>query len=343
MTYAPIIIPTLSRDKHFIRLMESLRKNPWSKYTDIYVGLDYPPSDKYRNGYDKICTYLERGFQEFNKVIVIKHKKNIGSSANLRHLINIVMDKYDRFIKTDDDAEFSPNFIEYMNKCLVEYEKDENVIAVTGYSYPIEWKTSEGATVLKENFSCPMWGTGFWREKYIKVYDYIFNEKKIGRNIDSIIKSGALDKMLDVSRNEFVTLCLSPDFEKTLAARMSDVSFRMYTVIQDKYIVVPTISKVRNWGFDGTGEYCQNTLKTNKKRITAGNYEYAFQSIDTSNVFTVKEDKLEDNEGNRKLMNKFDPLSLKAKLIMNGKLALFYIMGEKRFHKLTLFIRRNFK
>lgn len=339
MTYAPIIIPTLSRDVHFIRLLESLRRNSWAKFTDVYVGLDYPPSDAHKDGYNKICAYLDNSFSEFNELIVIKQKKNIGSSTNLRNLINVVTEKYDRFIKTDDDAEFSPNFLEYMNICLEKYKDDPDIIAVTGYSYPIGWKTSEGATILKENFSCPMWGTGFWREKYREAYDFIAVERRLGTGVGSIIKSRAINEMLDVAKYEFINLCLSPDFEKTLAARMSDVSFRMYTAIQKKYIIVPTVSKVRNWGFDGTGVYCPK-LSIIGSKVVAGNYDYAVQAIDSSDHFILREDTLEDNEWNRKLMNEFDPLSMSKRLKMKIKLILFHIVGHKGFNKLTYFVRR---
>lgn len=343
MIYAPIIIPTLCRYEHLVRLMESLKNNTWAQYTDVYVALDYPPSKEYEEGYNSICKYLESDFSCFANFYVIRRTYNVGSFENCESVINQILTKYDRFIRTDDDAEFSPNFLEYMNKCLMEYEKDENVIAVTGYSYPIKWKTSVGATIFKENFSVPMWGTGFWRDKYKVTYDYIYRDKRLGRDAGFVLENRTIKGMLDVAKYEFINLCLSLEYKNTLAARMCDVALRMYTVIQDKYIIVPTISKVRNWGFDGSGEYCQKTSNIKKKTITARNYEYAFQPIDISNDFSIKEDTLCDNESNRKLLNKFDPLFLKDKLKMNGKLALFYIIGEKRFHKLTLFIRRNFK
>ena len=343
MKCAPIIIPTLCRDTHFIRLIESLKRNSWAKYTDVFIGLDYPPSEKYREGYNNICQYLRGNFNDFKSFNVIRRTENYGSSRNLKELRDLVLINYDRFIRTDDDAEFSPNFLEYINKCLEKYKDDSDVIAVTGYSYPIKWKTSEDATILKENFSCPMWGTGFWKNKYYEMCDYISNYKGLGRDARFIIKSGSIKKMLDVAKFEFISLCLSPDFEKTLASKMSDVALRMYIATHDKYVIVPTISKVRNWGFDGTGEYCSNTSNTNEKLITAGNYEYALQPIDSSNIFNLREDTLDNNEGNRKLMNNFEPLSLKQNMIMNGKLALFYVLCEKRYHKLTLFIRRKFK
>lgn len=340
MTYAPIIIPTLSRDKHFIRLIESLRKNSWAKHTDIYIGLDFPPSDRHADGYNKICTYLENKFPEFNKIIVIKHKKNIGSGANLRHLTMIVMEQYDRFIKTDDDAEFSPNFIEYMNKCLMKYQDEPNVIAVTGYSYPIEWHTSEGATVLKENFSCPMWGTGFWRDKYKKIHKYISQEKGLGIDADYIIKSGGMNKMLNVAKYEFANLCLSPEFENTLAAKMSDIAVRMYTATHDKYIIVPTTSKVRNWGFDGSGEYCQEVTIAHEGNATAKNYVYHQQPIDTSNSFELIEDTLNANDKNKDIMDAFDVLSPTSRLKMYAKVYLYRFIGRNRFHKLTRLVSK---
>lgn len=341
MTYAPIIIPTLSRDKHFIRLIESLRKNSWAKHTDIYIGLDFPPSDRHADGYNKICTYLENKFPEFNKIIVIKHKKNIGSGANLRHLTMIIMEQYDRFIKTDDDAEFSPNFIEYMDKCLMKYQDDPNVIAVTGYSYPIEWHMSEGATVLKENFSCPMWGTGFWRDKYKKIHKYISQEKGLGRDADYIINSGGMNKMLNVAKYEFVNLCLSPEFKDTLAAKMSDIAMRMYMATYDKYIIVPTISKVRNWGFDGSGEYCQEAIVEYEGKITARNYVYHQQPIDTQESFNLIEDTLNANDQNKDIMDAFDVLPIVAKIKIYCKLRLYCLIGRQLYCKFLRITRKE--
>ena len=62
MVYAPILIPTLCRDEHFIRCIESLKKNSWAEYTDVYVALDFPAKESHWDGYKKICTYLEGYF-----------------------------------------------------------------------------------------------------------------------------------------------------------------------------------------------------------------------------------------------------------------------------------------
>ena len=80
---APILIPTLNRYTHFIRLVESLKRNTWAKYTDVFVGLDYPPSEKYVEGYKCICEYLKGDFSQFKSFNIIRRNENYGSLRNM--------------------------------------------------------------------------------------------------------------------------------------------------------------------------------------------------------------------------------------------------------------------
>ena len=45
--FAPVLIPTLNRYEHFKRCLESLERCTWAEKTDVYVALDFPPSDKF--------------------------------------------------------------------------------------------------------------------------------------------------------------------------------------------------------------------------------------------------------------------------------------------------------
>ena len=223
----------------------------------------------------------------------------------------------------------------------MKYQDDPNVIAVTGYSYPIEWQMSEGATILKENFSCPMWGTGFWRDKYKKIHKYISQEKRLGIDADFIIKSGGMNKMLNVAKYEFVNLCLHPEFENTLAAKMSDIAMRMYTATYDKYIIVPNTSKVRNWGFDGSGEYCQEATTEQKGKIISRKYVYHQQPIDTQESFDLIEDTLNANDQNKDIMDAFDVLPIVAKIKIYCKLRLYCLIGRQLYCKFLRITRKE--
>lgn len=338
MKGAPILITTLNRHVHFIRLVESLKRNTWAKYTPVYVALDYPPSEKYLDGYNKINEYLGGSFDEFYEFNVIRRSNNYGSARNMAELREFIFERYNRFIRTDDDAEFSPNFLEYMNKCLDEYESDEHVIAVTGYSYPLKWHASDNATIFKQNFICPMWGTGFWKSKYRKLEEQIVIEKFLQKNARSTILNRCARKMTDMCCQEFVDLCLSPDFDITLAAKVTDVSVRMYMAICDKFVVMPTISKVRNWGFDGTGEFCNN-IRGEIMGATSKSYLYHLQPIDDVNGFILSKDSLCETEENKHIMNDFDPIPSITKLKMYLKMILYILLGNTFFSKTTLYLR----
>lgn len=54
MIYAPVLIPTLCRSDHFIRCLESLKKNTWAKYTEVYIAVDYPAKESHWDGYSSL-------------------------------------------------------------------------------------------------------------------------------------------------------------------------------------------------------------------------------------------------------------------------------------------------
>ena len=45
--YAPVLIPTLNRYEHLKQCLESLSKCSLAEHTEVYIALDFPPSEKY--------------------------------------------------------------------------------------------------------------------------------------------------------------------------------------------------------------------------------------------------------------------------------------------------------
>ena len=152
MIYAPIYIPTLCRSEHFQKCIESLKVNTWAKYTDVYIALDYPPSEKYRAGYEKICRYLENSeFDCFKSFNVVKREKNYGAGLNSKKMREFISKRYDRWIYAEDDIVFSPIFLEYMDKALESYKDDDSVIGINGYTYPLPYKVNiADANIFKQ-------------------------------------------------------------------------------------------------------------------------------------------------------------------------------------------------
>lgn len=328
MIYAPILIPTLCRDEHFIRCIESLKKNGWAKYTDVYVALDYPTKESHWTGYNKIRKYLDGKFPEFASFNVIIREENYGSARNMSEMRSHVLEKYDRFIRTDDDCEFSPNFIEYMDKCLEKYEFDEDVMAVTGYSYPLKWRVSPDANVFKSQCLFSMWGTGFWKNKFYAMQSLFEQPNYFQVKFDENANVSAMTK---VAYDDFTSYGTAYEPYEGLITLFCDRALTVYLQLENKYIVTPVLSKVRNYGFDGSGVYCLNTLVLKSDDGNSQAYNYQKQTIDEENHFDLCEDKLQDKINNRKIIDSFDGVPRKKLLKMRIRCLLYKVLGKEKY------------
>lgn len=280
MVYAPIYIPTLCRSGHFQKCIESLKANTWAKYTDVYIALDYPPSEKYRDGYEKICQYLdESDFSCFKSFNIVKREKNYGAGLNSKKMREFICGKYDRWIYAEDDIVFSPIFLEYMDKALEKYEADKSVIGVNGYSYPLPYKMhNKDANIFKQKFTFSMWGAGFWRDKYNKAVEILSNDYMYNC-YPKMKKNGKIEQLIKGRYYDYMFHALTDSSRYFKAA--SDMSLGVYMFFNDLYVITPLKSKTRNTGFDGTGLCCQKITSTDNK--TSLTYDYNAQAIDMGN------------------------------------------------------------
>lgn len=311
-TYAPVIIPTLNRYDHFRQCLESLEKCVGADMTNVYVGLDYPPAEKYVEGWKKIDAYLKDKVANcsFKNLFVFRRDHNYGafhSASNDAALRDYVTKYYDRWIFSEDDNIFSPNFLLYMNTCLEKYHGDPDVVQISGYTYPVHWKVSGGATCLKENVCFSAWGAGFWVDKYSKIQEYI-EADELKHKLGEVIRTKSYKKMIDAAtEGYFPAMCSYRGYKKKGKDpwRMCcDFVCRCYLAIENKYVVSPVISKVRNLGFDGSGITCQTTNEMHGE--VASTYNYNEQPLDKSDTFELIEDTLCDDVANRDILSAFD-------------------------------------
>lgn len=326
--YAPVIIFTLCRYKHFKNEIESLKKNAWAKYTDVYIGFDYPAKDEHWDGYKKICEYLENGdFSVFNSFTVFKREKNYGPANNHDALLDYISERYDRWIYLEDDMIFSPNFIEYIDKCLAEYEDNENIIAVNGYSYPLNWKTDKDANILFQSSVCATWGIGHWKEKYFRIKSLI-QDGYLVNIFDEAYKTKRLNDMIEHRRMDYIGAALGGR-EESYIYKLTDFSFGMYMSLENKYVVTPKINKVRNCGFDGTGLDCKKISRSDNHNSLS--YDYANQPVDLSETFELIPDSFVYRDENKKLLDDFLRIPTKYKVGAKVLMAVYRLLGIKKY------------
>lgn len=239
--YAPVVIPTLCRYEHLKRCIDSLSKCTGAEETELYIGLDYPCRESHWDGYTKICEYLPT-IKGFKNVITLKREENFGPLRNARDLFERVREKYDCYIFSEDDNEFAPNFLPYINGGLNKFKNDPDIIAICGYAEP---KGSYDSMKSYPYNAYPIigynaWGVGRWFAKEPKLY----TDEEIIYSWKNVFKC--------IRLNQGVAMFRIMKRMKTHAT--SDLQWRIYCAFHHKYCIFPKVTKVKNWGFDGSGE-----------------------------------------------------------------------------------------
>ena len=269
MNYYPIIVPTLCRFEHFRRCIESLKKCVFADKTEIVVGLDYPAKESHYHGYIKIKEYLSV-LEGFAKITILYTNINLGQEANQKRLIDYVKNKYDACILTEDDNEFSPCFLEFVNYGLNKFRDNKKIYAITGYS-PIEYENMTLNPIILSRYAF-MWGVGLW----------------IGKN--SPISISYLDKSCRTFKNGIKIFMNIPAVlgmfvvmirKKT---KYGDICRSVENILDDRYILMPNVSMVRNIGQDGSGLHSGVNENILNQNITS-ELHFSYTQNDLDNAF----------------------------------------------------------
>lgn len=323
--YAPIFIATLNRAEHLERCLHSLALNTGVEKTDLFISVDYPPAEKYIDGYNRVRKYLETtsDLNAFHSVRLIYQKKNLGPSGNMRFLKNVVREVSDRYIFSEDDNEFSPNFLEYINKGLRLFENKENVIGINGIK-DAEWYTGGENICASKLFPC--YGMGSWFDKE-KLFASILQETLLDPNNWSISKMISLYK-----RNQYLfalyvngIICTNKGlfWESEGVINMCDTTRAITMYLSDFFCIVPQVSKSRNWGNDGSGV----NMAANESIDPITRWK-----LDDKKDFDYSTNNIIYDKRNDKIANNFLTETYGKKLVRIAvfEYLLFLLMGKKR-------------
>jgi len=292
--FAPVLISTLNRYEHFKRCVESLSLCTYAEKTDLFIALDYPLKKSHWNGYKKIVSYV-LDIKGFNKVVVVKREINYGARKNIDTVRNMIFERYDRIILSEDDNEFSPNFLDYINKGLDNFENDNNVLAVCGYNFPIKMPSNFSANYYRyRGFSA--WGYGTWKHKFYNV------QFSIDEMISFAQNKGHINKLNQISERHYFNLATSILRKKE---KYGDFTIFLKNIKRDKYCVFPVVSKVRNHGNDGSGVNCE----------AYDSQKFLNQKIDNTNSFVFLDDESKNSDIINPLLRKYFRLTLKQRLL----------------------------
>jgi len=278
MTCAPVLIITLNRCEKFKNCVESLKMNLLADHTDLFIALDFPAASDQIEGYNKTIEFLKTlsGFKSIN---IIKRERNFGIVQNYLSAKELLFRTYDRVIFSEDDNVFSSDFLNFMNKCLVQYEKNKSIFTISGFNYPVQISKDYSEPVYKW-MGHSAWGFGIWKDRWVQIDwnpDVIFDDvTKFLRDISDVYRFQEV-------ANHYLPAMLNMVINKKISG---DGYICLHQFRNNLYSIFPTISRVRNYGHDGTGRsksliinspYCSHELY-------AGSHEYDLSTSIESNI-----------------------------------------------------------
>lgn len=242
---APIILFAFNRPDALKNIIDSLLKNEEAVNSDLYVFVDGPRFNKLgeEEKVKKVQEYV-KSIEGFKSLHYTFSEKNKGLGNSIIAGVSQVINQYGRVIVLEDDLVCSKNFLSFMNQGLDLYETESQIYSVCAYTD----KVKVPKTYNYDAYVCTRsgsWGWGTWKNRWENIDWDLKDWKTVRSHRRKFNQWGGSDcfKMLNdwrIGKN------------KSWAIRFC---YNQY--LNDKLSIFPIISKVGNFGFDGSGTNCK--------------------------------------------------------------------------------------
>ena len=249
MSHAPIVLFVFNRPEHTEKTLDSLRGNVLAAESELFVFCDGPRNESDQANVEAVRTLVDK-LEGFKKITVVKKAANQGLAGSVIAGVSQVVKSFGKVIVVEDDLQFSPYFLTYMNECLVRYESDPMVYSIGGWSPPIDPpSTYQGESYL--SYRCCTWGWASWSDRWDRV-DWNIKDFPV------FIKDEARVSEFNRGGDD-----MSAILKLQMDGKISSWGIRWDYAhfVNQAYCFRPVNSIVGNTGNDGTGVHCGATDK----------------------------------------------------------------------------------
>lgn len=242
MGFAPVILFVYNRPDHTIKTLTALEKNKLADQTVLYIYSDAAKSENSEQAVTQVRKIINKPWN-FKEVIVIERTKNWGLAANVIDGVTKVVNAHGKIIVLEDDLETSVFALDYFNQALRHYEDEDQVMEISGYSYPLK-----DLNKLPESFFFRVansWGWATWARAW----------QHFNANIDELVSDFTAEQIHQFSiegKENFWK-----QVQEFKAGKISSWAIRWYASVFKKngLVLYPRNSMTQNIGNDGSGTH----------------------------------------------------------------------------------------
>jgi len=248
MKTAPIVIFVYNRPKHLRQTIAALQKNYLAQTSEVIIFSDGPKEGEDPSVINEIREFI-CSIKGFRSIMLNYNINNIGLAESIIQGMDIIFRVYDSAIVLEDDLITSPDFLRYINDCLVVYKDDRRIFSISGYSPNIDLRDYDQDIYLTPR-PCS-WGWATWRDRWNKVDWEVKDFKQFihNRRLRKEFNQGGKDSSMMLLKQ----ICGGID---SWAIRFYYSCFK-----HGGYCVYPVTSKVKSTGVDGSGSHIGRTSK----------------------------------------------------------------------------------
>jgi hypothetical protein len=257
---APILLFTYKRLDTLKKTVRALEANSLSGDSILYVFSDAAKTEKDQSIINEVRRYIKT-ISGFKTLIIIENETNKGLATSIIDGVTNVLKDYTSVIVLEDDLISTPNFLNFMNTALVEYENKTKVFSISGYSFNLGKDENDkyDAYFLNRGWS---WGWATWKDRWdnvdwnIKDYNNFLTDKAKQK---SFAKGGSdLNKML----------------HKQMTGNLDSWAVRWFynQFNLSGLTLYPVYSKVFNDGFDSEATHTKGSNKRYQPKLDDTNF-----------------------------------------------------------------------
>ncbi len=246
---APVVLFVFNRPWHTRRTMTSLLRDPLAAESNLVIFSDGPRVDSDATKVASVRDYLAR-IDGFKSVALVNRDRNFGLSESVISGVTQVIQQHGRAIVVEDDLEFAPSFLTYMNEALIRYHDDQRIFSLGGYTPPVVIPPDYSEDFFL-SYRCCTWGWATWRDRWDSV-DWQC------RDVNSMFRDQRMIDLFNQGGNDMYDM-----LRAQLAGKIDSWGIRWdYAHFKNKaFCFRPVRTLVKTNGMDGTGIHCGATDK----------------------------------------------------------------------------------